>query len=438
MYNPDGVGEAESDPIADDPEAVALAESDPMRQRFSLAPHPRLPMFLCSDGYMVTALRLPGEMSCLSLMKGLLMESNCYLRRVRDQQKLNLTLYESMRRQGRVTKKLSLSAGVTGARRLVTDKNKKAGSQRMLPAPYTPYKFEEPGDDLMNNSLDESSSYLTAYGMDMAGGNMDTGKIMFGDLDNLNTTVDSEVACTEDNLSVIQLIDRAQRTLLLAWSLGASHTGLWTIEHEDAATNIAHNLVKLFSAILQTRPEHMPELFTTQSQHHPHSGALKNQKLLKVLHIIRTVFELLNFDCVHQHLMVCAIRFSHSILRLLLTDPELNRQEPHISNLNGCFVLLSFTEKVLASVYATLPKDFLMNSLPASLQRDFVDVFEPAVLSAPSNVLIEMSREKQQGYEIKGKGKKMRKVIRPVCEGDDQQERQLLGYISHKSGIQKR
>lgn len=45
-------------------------QQDPLKQRYSVCPHPRLPLILVSDGYLVTVLQLPGEMTCLSMVTG--------------------------------------------------------------------------------------------------------------------------------------------------------------------------------------------------------------------------------------------------------------------------------------------------------------------------------------------------------------------------------
>ena len=413
-----------------DLEAQAVADQDPMRQRFSLSCHPRLPIFLCSDGYMVTALQLPADLSCLSLMKGLVMESNHHLRRVRDQQKISLTLYDSMRRQGRVTKKLSLSNGVVGGRRMVNKVNTRKETNE-------PYRFEEPEDDALNNSLDDEGGDFGVFGTEIPTGNMDNGKIFFGDLDNLNTSVDNlEASGTlEENLSVVQLMEKAQNTLLLAWSLGASHTGLWTEEHEDVATNIAHNLLRLFTLLLQSSPDVARELLTERPQSRP----VKNPRLARVLHILRTLLHILRLDAPQQHLMVCSVRLAHSALRLLLTDPHLLKVEPRLNTLHGSFTLLTCMEQVFSGIYSCLPKTAVVNSLSISVQQESLALFEPPTLC---NYRVHGYNNKQDigdikpRYEMSGVPPEQKKLIRPLPTDDEQDEH--LGLYLGKSEIIKR
>jgi hypothetical protein len=52
-----------ADEKPDDPSRLDLAlphpaDPDPMRQRFSVTTHPRYPLIICSDGYMVTVLQV--------------------------------------------------------------------------------------------------------------------------------------------------------------------------------------------------------------------------------------------------------------------------------------------------------------------------------------------------------------------------------------------
>ncbi|KAL7848306.1 hypothetical protein AOLI_G00230240 [Acnodon oligacanthus] len=56
---------------------------DPMRQRYSVTWHPRLPCLLVSDGYMVTMLKMPSQPSSASLMSSLLLDTAQGLERVR-------------------------------------------------------------------------------------------------------------------------------------------------------------------------------------------------------------------------------------------------------------------------------------------------------------------------------------------------------------------
>ncbi|KAF6123769.1 ciliogenesis and planar polarity effector 1 [Phyllostomus discolor] len=67
----------------------SASEGDPMRQRFSVKAHSRLPYLLVSDGYMVTALRFLGNLSPSVLVRSLLLDSTQRLEKTYQSVKLS-------------------------------------------------------------------------------------------------------------------------------------------------------------------------------------------------------------------------------------------------------------------------------------------------------------------------------------------------------------
>ncbi|GAB0203071.1 ciliogenesis and planar polarity effector 1 [Grus japonensis] len=61
----------------------SASESDLMRQRFSVASHSRLPYLIVSDGYMITVLRFPNNLSSSGFIRSLLLDSTRRLENVR-------------------------------------------------------------------------------------------------------------------------------------------------------------------------------------------------------------------------------------------------------------------------------------------------------------------------------------------------------------------
>lgn len=53
----------------------SASDSDPLRQRFSIKAHSRLPYLIISDGYMVTTLRFLDNQSPTALVRSLLLDS---------------------------------------------------------------------------------------------------------------------------------------------------------------------------------------------------------------------------------------------------------------------------------------------------------------------------------------------------------------------------
>lgn len=61
----------------------SASESDLMRQRFSVASHSRLPYLIVSDGYMITVLRFPNNLSPSGFIRTLLLDSTQRLESIR-------------------------------------------------------------------------------------------------------------------------------------------------------------------------------------------------------------------------------------------------------------------------------------------------------------------------------------------------------------------
>lgn len=53
-----------------DSSEASVSERDPLSQRFSVSVHPRLPIILSSDGYLVTVMQLPSVASYQGVMTG--------------------------------------------------------------------------------------------------------------------------------------------------------------------------------------------------------------------------------------------------------------------------------------------------------------------------------------------------------------------------------
>ena len=73
----------------------SAAEQDPMRQHFSLATHPTLPIVLFSDGFLVTVVQLPVDVNTASMMRDLVLGSAKYLKKVYEQENLDMTVADA-------------------------------------------------------------------------------------------------------------------------------------------------------------------------------------------------------------------------------------------------------------------------------------------------------------------------------------------------------
>lgn len=72
-----------SQPPDDALSSSSVSLRDPMRQRYSVTWHPRLPCLIVSDGYMVTVLSMSSRPASSTLMSSILIETTQALERVR-------------------------------------------------------------------------------------------------------------------------------------------------------------------------------------------------------------------------------------------------------------------------------------------------------------------------------------------------------------------
>lgn len=286
------------------------------------------------------------------MMKGLVLESNRQLRRLRELQKTQLTLFDSVRRHGSAASRKYVPA----ERRIGLAKERSSYGP-----PTVGFRFEPPPDDLSDDDgdMDELNATLDAdLPDDPLLKHMAAGKISFGDVDNMSTTLDyrgmAAIACDDSELSVEQTTEHARKCLLLAWGLAASHVGLWTADHETVVLNIIHNVVRVFTSML-----HVTVATETSAQSGgttTHDGSGHKRQLSQVLQVLAGMVQVLYLDAVYKHLQVAALRLAHDTVEMLLSNKYLPRSEPRQRTFHGAYVLLKFFETYLQQIYIDMPR----------------------------------------------------------------------------------
>ena len=371
--------------LHEDNDNSLMSDVDAMRQRFSMTVHPRFPIILCSDGYMVTVVQLPGQSSCLSIIKGLVSESDRHMRRIRDKQNMQLNLFESLRSQGNTL-----------------DKNKKgpqvsfrvSGSHlREDGSVGTGFHFEvAPNENLLNETQE---SDIADFGSSQnLGGDMNAsfGKIIFGDMENLNSTRDVERFLAEDLTSAQHMIE-TQKTLILAWSLAASHVGVWTENHEAIMSHVLHNFTRLFQIILKSENTVINEFGALLNSHSSNDA---DRKISLVLKLYKLLVHLCNLDMVHQNLFPVTLRLTHETINVLLNNEELKQRPERFETLHGCYTLLHYTELALSRTYTHISGQVSCNSVPALLQFANTDMKAPAVMCTYSSGILRSTEENEE------------------------------------------
>ena len=287
---------------------------DAFQQRFSVATHPYLPIILCSDGYMVTIMQLSRATTCVSLMYDLVVESRWHLEQVNDDKST-----QKARRRTTQLAGLAVAADVDVA-----------------------YQFE-PQAEVDSSHEDDDVDGVSA--LEKAMQHLDGGRIEFGDVDNMNTTLNH----SEFDVSGSEHVDMAIRGVSLAWNLAASHVGLWTAAHEDVVGELRETTLWLFEVLLRCSSDTLHKLDRIQE-----CGSQKDG-LTKVLNLFITILKVLKFDNGFRHLLVCAIKLVHAVVDVLLRCGDSKRMKSCLTVLHRSCALLRFSELALSACYNRPP-----------------------------------------------------------------------------------
>ncbi|XP_078606977.1 uncharacterized protein LOC144879422 isoform X2 [Branchiostoma floridae x Branchiostoma japonicum] len=350
MYSP-GQENIHPSKLASQSPPPSTSEIDPLKQRFSVATHPRLPIILCSDGYMVTVMQLPSDLTTPNILKMLCMEANQVLSSLGVQPKLGSTLTRVFNqggvgdkgKGGKQWRKAAAGLKMSNTNR-TQETNSFTGtkSSTIKKGGLPRYTFEEPTD---SGDLSQSESDVSTIGANVSKAGLasgDEGKIFFGDHDFVNDTV----VRPEKAKTSLELAESVSTTLLCAWGLSLSYSGQWTWELEVITRHIADCLVKLVSCLLQAE-EVREEKKKRRKTRKEHSG------LLKALVLFRHALNMTNWDSVHQHCLPCAVRLVDGVTGQLLGRVRGHDQQVRgqLEALAGCQHLLRFAEERLNRAY---------------------------------------------------------------------------------------
>ncbi|XP_021376995.1 uncharacterized protein LOC110465482 isoform X2 [Mizuhopecten yessoensis] len=322
---------------------------DPMRQRFSVSSHSSLPIILFSDGFMVTIAQTPTDMTCLTLMRDFVLFSSKHLKDMAQHENLDLTLADAY---GMPSSREEKSA------RSVRDRKKKI-------------QFESP-DGNLNTTQESETSFLDDQ-QDMFQG-LTAGKIAFAETE-LPVIHPTDLSGLDQLSTMSKQLDIAENCLFSAWKLAVSYYEPWTADAESVAKIICKNLTKLFAVLLEC-----PGVDKVLMEYRKVSPSAQNPRLSSLINMYRKCMELLRFDIINQRLMPVTLRFSHHTLNLVLNSGELQKTDPRLKTLSGCYALMKFSETILNRVYVWVPKDVVYSGLPPESRNEQKHIYEPAIL----------------------------------------------------------
>ncbi|NWQ79180.1 CPLN1 protein, partial [Columbina picui] len=221
----------------------SASENDLMRQRFSVASHSRLPYLIVSDGYMITVLKFPNNLSPSGFIRTLLLDSTQQLEDIRQ----NLLNSESKGRPLGVQSLLSLKASLLNHSQNQSSmfstipKFLEEDTTEMNEKTMDLLDYEEDSDD--EKQFFSSPSSFCSRRTHSFVGKADQGHLEFASMfDTIHAKEDNK---ERDKLSVE--LYSIQKNLLTAWQIGISKN----MEDRDILLNYTVNCIIHFFNILR-------------------------------------------------------------------------------------------------------------------------------------------------------------------------------------------
>nr|XP_009942042.1 PREDICTED: uncharacterized protein C5orf42 homolog [Opisthocomus hoazin] len=221
----------------------SASESDLMRQRFSVASHSRLPYLIVSDGYMITVLRYPNNLSPPGFIRLLLLDSTQRLENIRR----NLLNSRSKGRPLCLRSLLSLKASLLKHAENQSSvfstipKFLEEDTTEMSEKTVDLLDYEEELDD--KKQFCNSPSSFCSQRIHSFFGNADQGHLEFA---SMFDTIHAKDNTEEKDKLPVELYS-IQKNLLAAWQVGISKN----MEEKDTLLNYTVNCVIHFFSILQ-------------------------------------------------------------------------------------------------------------------------------------------------------------------------------------------
>uniref|UniRef100_U3IMM2 Ciliosis and planar polarity effector complex subunit 1 n=1 Tax=Anas platyrhynchos platyrhynchos TaxID=8840 RepID=U3IMM2_ANAPP len=335
----------------------SASESDLMRQRFSVASHSRLPYLIVSDGYMITVLRLPNNLTPAGFLRSLLLDSTQRLENVRR----NLSKGRHLHMRSLLSLKASLLRHTQNHNSINPNIPKflEEDTTEMSEKTMDLLDCEEESDD--ENHFHNSSSSCISQRIPSFVGKADQGHLEFASM--FDTIHAKDNAEEKDNISVE--LHSIQKNLLAAWQIGV----LKNMQEKDTFLNYTVSCITHFFNILQ---------FVKCSLLNQDALLCKSVKNTHWIHYVLKYFQQY-LTVLHWHsrgsLTGHVAKLTLQTLKLMLVQ----QQDLLFSrNLFACFCLLKMVSHTLSSICIPQYENFLASPdgrSPVELDSLVVPIF---------------------------------------------------------------
>ncbi|KFV69765.1 Uncharacterized protein C5orf42, partial [Dryobates pubescens] len=311
----------------------SASESDIMRQRFSVASHSRLPYLIVSDGYMITVLRFPNNLSPSGFVRSLLLDSaqrleNTYQNLLNSKSKgRSLCLQSLLSLKASLLKHAQNQSSILPTIPKFLEKDSAEISEETMD--YLVY--EEESDDEKEFCTSPSSFYSQRICSFV--GKADKGHLEFASMFDTIHAKDS----TEERDKLSVELYSIQKNLLVAWHIGISKNK----EVEDTFLDCTVNCIIHFFNILQfAKP---PLLNQDASSNEP----VKNSHWMHC--VLKYFQQCLTVSCWHSRASLTrhVAKLTLQTLKLMLIQQQ---DQLFSKNLLACFRLLKMVSHTLSSM----------------------------------------------------------------------------------------
>ncbi|XP_036063387.1 LOW QUALITY PROTEIN: ciliogenesis and planar polarity effector 1 [Onychomys torridus] len=343
----------------------SASDNDPLRQRFSIKAHSRLPYLIISDGYMVTTLRLLDNQSPTALMRSLLLDSTQRLEKAYQSMMLCKPKDKglNLRSLGSLRSSLLKRQGKEGSEHGTVPRFLQAEETVKLneTADFQEFEGEEANEQFPNNSLPSCNQRK-----DLLFGTVREGRLEFA---SMFDTVHAEDDSRETDRTTAEL-HCIQKKLLAAWTIGISKN----VTEKNLMLNYTVLCITHFFYILQFTKCPLPkyDLCLNKSLKH-------NAWVLCIFQLFHQCLSVHYWDMRYGQDMGHLIKLTSNTVKLLLTQQQ--KSGFFSEMLLACLSLLRMVADYLNGICSLQPETVSASadeSTAAELDSLMVPVFQAA------------------------------------------------------------
>jgi hypothetical protein len=393
---------------------------DNMRQRYSITGHPRLPLFVCSDGYLVCTFRLESSFSTQSrLIRELMHETIGLLNAVsnvvdknnmhRIENPFNSENEESFEVENKQRQSKSATAKRKVSFNSTVNENVPEWGLNTNQHNQTTHQTEsDSGVD--SNDGQKTKPRANSFGSQKIA----EGKIIFSFLPQILPISDE----TYDTNSVVKKMEQAFEYLQTSWSLLVSTSTLEAVKHtyecdqtakaiQQAFTHFSYLFLIIDSKELKEfqiyrnefNASHFGQNLTVEQKAKAESVREEEFKCKVLANLFMRMLKLLNFDPSakhnpNSHMIIYVPRFAEKFVQSLIKFENVLMNMSRMSIFGLVYCLLSATETLMRSMYKFNQNErFMLSTEPMMGQQR-----QETVKSSPGDVENDKSQQNDEAY----------------------------------------